>query len=284
MFKDRLNKNEVKILISIQKGPLTISQLANALDKRPSWISRNVKHLRKINFVIAKREGKKVFVSLNQGALGASISCLVSEATMLNIESILSDSGLRVLPFILKPGNSAKTIALKSSLSLRTLHGLLSRWRKMGVVTLANTFYTLNERYKPLIDFVETYTYDTIIRTLNKSFPAASIIWHWRNEFMFSIEHPVSDNRFMPAATTRLLELNYNIISSKEYYYYNPLQKIVSEEEALIQGYIVDPENPRIHRLIKRDIKNEIIDKVSLLNYAKKYGLKKKIEELVENA
>ena len=33
MFGDRLNKNEIRIMTTIQKGPMTISQLAKALTK-----------------------------------------------------------------------------------------------------------------------------------------------------------------------------------------------------------------------------------------------------------
>ena len=120
------------------------------------------------------------------------------------------------LPLILNPGNKAEEIAKRSSLSLRTVQGLLSRLRKMGVVTLTNGCYMLSERHKPLIEFVKLYTYISNIKSLKSLFSDASIIWHWRDEFIFSIEQPIKDHRFVSAATTRLRELNYDIIASKE--------------------------------------------------------------------
>jgi len=284
MFKDKLNKTEMKILISVLKGSRTISQLSDALDKDISWISRNVKHLQELGFVIVKREGKSVYVSIGKNPLGDSFTTLISEESMLNIERILTGSGLKILPLLLNPGNTANEIVQRSSLSLRTVKGLLSLWRKMGVLALEKRIYVINERHKPLINFVKYFSYNTLIRYLKESYPDATIVWHWRDEFIFAIEHPIHDKRFISAATTRLYELNYDIVVGKEYYFHNPIVKTLSEEEALIQGYLLNPGNPRIPRLIKRAMNKGEIEKETLLEFARKYGLKKKTEEVISNA
>lgn len=284
MFEDKLNKTEIKILISIQKEPMTISQLACALDKNPSWISRSVNHLQDLGFVINERVGKSIFVTITKGPLGNSISTLISEEPMLNIERILTDSGLKILPLVLRPGNRANEIALRSSLSLRTIKDFLSRFRKMGVVTLKNGVYVLNESHKPLINLVEHFSYHQIIRYLKNSYSGAIIVWYWRDEFIFSTDQQIQDKRFISAATTRLHELNYDIITTKEYYFHNPILKTMSEEEALIQSYLLNPGNPRIPRLIKDSINKGRVNKKSLFKYARKYGLKKKVEGAIQYA
>ena len=136
MFKDRLNKTDLKILMSILKGSRRISQLADALSKDSSWFSRNVNHLQELGFVMEKGAGRSVSVTIITNPLGDSFSALISEEPMLNIERILTGSGLKILPLLLIPGNSANEIVQRSSLSLRTVKGILSLWRKMGVVTL----------------------------------------------------------------------------------------------------------------------------------------------------
>jgi predicted transcriptional regulator len=141
MLKDRLNRIEIDILMSILIGSKTISQLADALGKDSSWISRNVNHLQKLGFVNAKREGKSVFVSIVKNPLGESFTTLISEEPMLKIERVLTGSGLKILPLLLQPGYSAIEIVQRSSLSSRTVKGLLSSWRKMGVVTLKKGVY-----------------------------------------------------------------------------------------------------------------------------------------------
>jgi predicted transcriptional regulator len=283
MFKNKLNKTEVIILKNIVKEPQTISHLADALGKDISWISRNVNHLQELGFVMMKREGKSVFVSIVKNPLGESFSTLISEEPMLNIEKILTGSGLKILPLLLNPGNSANEIVQRSSLSLRTVKGFLSRWRKMGVVTLKKGVYVINDRHKPLINFVKYFSYNAIIRYLKDSYPDAIIVWHWRDEFIFAIEHPIQDERFISAATTRLYELKYDIISGKEYYFHNPMVKKQSEEEALIQSFYLNPDNPRIPRLIKRAMNKGKIEKETLLKFAGKYGLKKKTKEVISH-
>jgi predicted transcriptional regulator len=281
MFKDKLNKTELKILLCILKSPQTISQLADALSKDISWISRNVNHLQELGFVIEKRKGKSVFVSIVKNPLGDSFTTLISEEPMLKKERILTGSGLKILPLILNPGNTANEIAQRSPLSLRTVKGLLSLWRKMGVVTLTKGVYVISDRHKPLINFVKYFSYNTLIRYLKESYPDAIIVWHWRDEFIFSLEQPLQDNRFVSAATTRLYELKYNVVSGKEYYFHNPTVKKLSEEEALIQSYLLNPENPRIPRLIKRAINKGQVEKEALLEFARKYGLKRKMEGII---
>ena len=281
MFKAKLNKTEIKILMSILKGSRTISQLADALSKDSSWISRNVNHLKELGFVIEKREGKSVFVAIIKNPLGDSFHTLISEEPMLNIERILTGSGLKILPLLLNPGNSANEIVQRSSLSLRTVKGLLSLWRKMGVVILLKGVYVINDRHKPLINFVKYFSYNTLIRYLKEIYPDATIVWHWRDEFIFAIEDQLHDERFISAATTRLDELNYDIIANKEYYLHNPIMKTLSEEEALIQSYLLNPGNPRIPRLIKKALTKGKIEKGTLLEFARKYGLKKKTEEVI---
>jgi predicted transcriptional regulator len=281
MFKDKLNKTELKILLCILKSPQTISQLADALSKDISWISRNINHLQELGFVIEKRKGKSVFVSINKNPLGDSFTTLISEEPMLKKERILTGSGLKILPLILNPGNTANEIAQRSPLSLRTVKGLLSLWRKMGVVTLTKGVYVISDRHKPLINFVKYFSYNTLIRYLKESYPDAIIVWHWRDEFIFSLEQPLQDNRFVSAATTRLYELKYNVVSGKEYYFHNPMVKKLSEEEALIQSYLLNPENPRIPRLIKRAINKGQVEKEALLEFARKYGLKRKMEGII---
>ena len=210
MFRDRLNKNEIRIMVIIQKKPMTISQLAKALNKNISWISRNVNHLKTLGFIDVKRVGRKVYVDINEGPMGASINTLISEGSMLNIEVVLSGPGMQILPLILDPGNKAEEITKRSSLSRRTVYGYIGRLRKMGVVSLTNGIYMLGERHKPLIEFMKLYAYNSIIKSLKNIFPNASIVWHWRDEFIFSLEQSVSDHRFIPAATSRLRELKYD--------------------------------------------------------------------------
>jgi len=60
--RESYNQTELKILLSILKESRTISQLADALSKDLSWISRNVNHLQELGFVMVKRKGYMIYI------------------------------------------------------------------------------------------------------------------------------------------------------------------------------------------------------------------------------
>jgi predicted transcriptional regulator len=267
--------------MNIQEKPMNISQLAEALNKKPPWISKCVNHLKTIGFVDVNREGKRVYVNLKEGPMGASFTTLISEVPMLNLQAVLTGPGMQLLPLILHPGKNSKEITKRSTLSKRTVQGYIGRMRKMGVLTLNKGVYILSDRYKPLIEFINIYSYITKIKFLKEFFPDASIVWHQHDEFLFSRDKLLQDRRFISAATTRLQEMRYGIIAAREYYLYDPLKKRISKEEALVQSLLIDPENPRLVRIIGKIIKDKKINTKSLSNYAEKYGMMKKVTELI---
>ena len=154
----------------------------------------------------------------------------------------------------------------------------------MQIVKLTKKKYAIHDRHKPLINFVKYYSYHATIRYLKGDYPDAAVVWHWRDEFIFSTDQTLKDKRFISAATTRLHELKYEIIASKEYYFHNPILKKISQEEALIQSSLLNPGNPRISRFIIDALDKGRIKERTLLEFARKYGLKKKIEGVISDA
>ncbi len=258
---------------------LPVSELAAALSKSSSWTSEYVEHLESLGLLEKKRKNNKVFVSIPKTPLGESLSVLISEEPMLNLETLFAGSGLTILPLLLKPGYSARELATRTSLSMRTVKGILPRWRRMGVVLLEDGKYCISYRYKLLSDFLRKYSEHKNVCFLGERFPEAVIVWQWRDEFMFSIEQQIADPDFLPAGLSRLDSINFNLAHTQEYYCYYIGKDTVSEEEALIQALYVDGKNPRIKRHFKKQL--NYIDQQKLQKYAGKYGLKTTIKKMV---
>ena len=129
-----LNKTEVRLLQHLQGRKLTLSELASELSKSMNHVSELVKHLEAVGLAGKERKGTRKYVFIPKTPLGESLSLLMAEQPMLNLETLFSGSGLVLLPLLLKPGYSAKGLAERTSLSLRTVKGLLPRWKRMGVV------------------------------------------------------------------------------------------------------------------------------------------------------
>ncbi|MDO9536937.1 MAG: hypothetical protein Q7J68_01295, partial [Thermoplasmata archaeon] len=177
------------------------------------------------------------------------------------------------------PGYSVKELAERTSLSLRTVKGLLPRWKRMGVVLQEKTNYHLNPRFKFLADFLRRFNECKNLSIMREKYPEAVIVWQWRDEFMLSTETKLKDPNILPAGLTRLDVLKSRLAHTQEYYYYGHAEKEISEEEAFMQALYVDPYNPRIKRLISERLSE--LDSEVFFDRAGKYANKTAIKDLV---
>lgn len=272
----KMNKTEVAALLLLNDGSMTVGELAASLSRAMSWTSECLTHLEAMGIVERKRVGYTVFISLSKTPMGQSLATLMTEDATLNLEAALADSGLLLLPLLLSPGGSGRYLARESKLSIRTVKTHLSRWRRMGVVLLDNGTYFLNPRHERLSKFVKRFSEFKNSAELGEKHPQARIVWQWRNEFIFSTDDEVTEYR--AAGVTRLDDFKYNLFHTNQYYMTG--QDPISEEEALVQALMIDPNNPRMKRVI-RD--NANTNKQSLLLHAAKYGMKKKVDEALKH-
>ena len=274
-----LNKTEVRLLQALQGRHLTLSELASELSKSANRVSETVNHLETLSLVRKERKGTNKFVFIPKTPLGESLSLLITEQPMLNLETLFSGSGLVMLPLLLKPGYSAKELAERTSLSTRTVKGLLPRWKRMGVVLQEKTNYQLNPRFRLLADFLRKFNEHKNLSIMKDKYSEAVIVWQWRDEFMFSIDMKLKDPNALPAGLTRLDELKASLAHTQQYYYYGHSDKEITEEEAFMQALYVDPYNPRIKNLISERLRE--LNSETFYDYAGKYAKKTAIKNLV---
>ena len=273
-----MNKTEVKVLLLLNEGNMTVGELANHLPKSMSWTSNCLAHLESLGFVERNKKGNKVFASLSQNPVGQSLATLMAEMAILNLESTLANSGLTLLPLLLKPGSSSQSLVKEAGVSLRTVKSHLSRWRRMGIVVLEGGIYFLNPRYKLLTVFISRFSEFKNAKILRDAYPQARMVWQWRNEFIFSTDEKVDGAKYRTAGVSRLDDFRYDLLHTNKYYM-TGLEPI-SEEEALVQSLLIDPNNPRMKRMIRNNAK---INMESLLVHSAKYGMKTKINEALRH-
>ena len=269
-----LNRTEIEMLKILPGRKLTVSEASEELSRSLSWTSEMTDHLEALGLLTKERVGNHTSVSIPKTPLGESLSVLIAEEPMLNLETLLADSGLLILPLLLKPGYSAKDLAARTSLSIRTVKGLLPRWRRMGVVLLEKGIYYINLRFRTLIDFLQKYNEHRNISFLKKKYPGAVIVWQWRDEFMVSVDFNIKDQKFSPAA---LSALDSDLIHTKEYFYYGP--NIITQEETLVQALYVDHRNPRVKRYVRSMLTQADIKEI--LKSAEKYDMITEVSELI---
>ena len=270
-----MNTAEVEVLLSLGSGPLMISQLVESLGMSMSWVSECVTHLEGMRFIEKQRGGHAKWVKIAQSELGESLRLLIAESSYLNLSKALTGPGLAMLPLLQSPGSTQAQIHRRTSLSRPTIGARIKLWMGMGVLLMEHHphRYLLNPSRSYLVQFIEDYSRERNSRFLRVEEPSGVIVWQHRDEFLFSMDGSTSEPEFLNAGATRLGELGYNVVHTREYYLQSEGLEAVSEEEALVQTLRADPENPRAMRFIRDAMQKHRVYSASLLEYANKYGL-----------
>ncbi len=278
-----LHRTHLDILQVIYEEEVTISQLADRINKSVSWTSGCVNRLTLMDLATKRRQGLEVIVSPASNELSDSLHVLMTESPMINLTKVLGKAGLSILPTLLDPGSTVDEIEIRTSRSKPTIRNSIREWRGMGVVIKqqGTKRYLLHGSQKALRAFTVRYSQWSNKRMLSNVLPNAIIIWQWRAEYLFSLADRIDLHEYLSAGPTRLEELGFDILHSREYYFHSPDLKEVSEEEALVQALRTDLNNPRMIRFIINSIENRGVDTQIILLFGRKYGLKTTLDKVV---
>lgn len=278
-----LTRTHLEILGYVHKGERTVSDIATHVGRSVPWTSECVQHLAGMDLVLKERRGLEVLVRSASSELAQGLELLMVEAPMLDLPALLDKAGLRLLPVLLDPGSTTREMAGRTGLSLPTIRGKLRLWRGMGVVLreASSRMYRLADSHGELVSFVVIYSRWRNRRALAEVLPGALIVWQWRDEYLLSADRQVDLPDLLSAGPTRLEELGYDILHSREYYLHHPLLDVVSEEEALVQSLRTDPNNPRMERFVVEGIRSREADTQAIMEFGEKYGLEEALEKVV---
>ena len=149
------------------------------------------------------------------------------------------------------------------------------------LVVLAKRRYYLNTKHWPLIEFLRRYSEHRNLKNVIEDYPEAIITWQDRDEYLISTDRPIDDNRYRPAATTRLEQLGYDFVYKYEYYLHSGEKRFVTETEALAQALLIYMGDPRIKREITKGLHSGKILERDLRDYCIKYGILHLFEGMV---
>ena len=283
MRHEGLHKTHLDILECVFKGERAVSDIASLVGRSVPWTSECIHHLVGMDLVIKERKGLEVRVRPASNELAQSLELLMVEAPMMNLSVMLDKAGLRLLPVLLDPGATTREMATRTGLSMPTVRNKVKVWRGMGIVVRdrGSKRHSIQGSHRELRSFVVNYSRWYNRRALGNVLPGAIIVWQWRDEYLFSIEGGVDPPGFLRAGPSRLEELGYDILHLREYYFRHPFAETVSEEEALVQALRTDPNNPRMERFIVEGIRSREADTRAIIEFGRKYGLKKALEKVV---
>ena len=79
-FVNLANPTRLAVLEQLMKQPMSVNELAEALEQEQSMISHNLKPLLECNFVYTQRKGKKRIYSVNEETIGLLFKAVENHA------------------------------------------------------------------------------------------------------------------------------------------------------------------------------------------------------------
>jgi DNA-binding transcriptional ArsR family regulator len=275
MLRDRMNRSDVAILAALLDGPLTVTSVAKAVGRSSSLVSERTTKLEAMRLVERRRGGNAVRVGFAKGRAAADLRLMMAEGPHIGLAEVLPGPGLLILPLLLPPGSTLMELRLGAGLSAPTVRGRIRLWRGMGLLQVGGSphRYSIRPQLGHLIGFIESYAAERNQRFLESRTPAGTIVWQRRDSFLFSSRTEVPAPEFIPAGVSRLEELGYDVVSPRHCYLHRPGITQVAEAEALVQAVLMDPDDPRIARMVRRALAEHRVRGDELRGYAMSYGL-----------
>jgi hypothetical protein len=199
----------------------------------------------------------------------------MAEGPHIGLAEVLPGPGLLILPLLLPPGSTRMELRRGTGLSAPTVRGRVRLWRGMGLLLVEGSphRYSIQPQLGNLIGFIESYAAERNQRFLESRTPAGTIVWQRRDSFLFSSRIEVLAPEFIPAGVSRLEELGYDVVSPRHCYIHRPGLTRVAEAEALVQAVLMDPDDPRVARMVRRALKEHRVRGDELRGCAESYGL-----------
>jgi hypothetical protein len=278
-----LNDNEIEILRILINGPKPIYRLAPMINISRSWCSRCVAHLVSLGLVRSQRDGRRSLVELDNGPVGNALAVLLTEDPMLDLSKVLAGQGLVLLPYLIGPGSSVASIVLRSGITSRSLRTYLRRWKDLGIVQVQKRIYSIHPYHPYLIEFLHIYFEYKMLYAVKTIEPKAHILWRQDDECLLSSPISIDDKRVFVAGPSALSQMGQNIIYSHRYYLYSHIKRKVTLEEALVQALRIDRVEPRLKRLLLKNLKARTVDIEKLVQFSQRYGIEDMIRGVMSN-
>ncbi|WP_297475995.1 MarR family transcriptional regulator [Thermococcus sp.] len=237
-----LTKAELRVLLAITSGSITLKELARKTNLSKSTLSIILHSLERKGLINieGKRPLKAKLADNKPTQLLRKILLMLPKNRTLKI---LSGSSLKVLSALkVEEPQPTWLVQLKANVGKATLHRVLNELMEMLIVGKKKGGYFVSERFSALKDFADEYFYlQNSIRA--KEFnEKAVLIWSGVEELILATETFKGKcfGDFQLTGLARFSDYGLPLISSGVYHYYWPAKELNLEEiviHALKMGY-----------------------------------------------
>jgi DNA-binding MarR family transcriptional regulator len=170
-----LDEADLRILDALH-APKSVSELADATEYSPGYVSERVAHLAEAGLAVTERENRAKVVRAPRTRVLDAYRDLVAAHPHVDLPSLLSPSTLRVCWFLDTP-TRVRYLASRLTLKRRRIYQLLDTLQSRGLLVERDGSYVLPDDFVDLARFAQVVVDYEHQHRADSIHPTAAVVW-----------------------------------------------------------------------------------------------------------
>lgn len=267
-------------LLQVLQEELSVSELADRLDRSPSYTSELVAGLEETGLVRTRRDGRQKLVAPAESTAVELFQRLTQTHPHIDFPALLTDKMITYLYYLDTPVTVAE-LAAQTGDYRNTVNRVMNRLLHRGIVQKQESRYQLNDEFLILHEFATAYVHQLHRQTAATHATSATILWESLHEFLVQTGEPVTAPSFLLTGPDRFQEYGVPLLTTNRHYYlYSPHRDDLTAADVICHTLLIDT-GTRYQTYCLLLLAQEDPDREQLLDAAETYGVSDIVDDLV---
>ncbi|GCF12090.1 MarR family transcriptional regulator [Haloarcula mannanilytica] len=271
---------ELRALEALQ-GELTVSGLAEELNRSRSYVSELVDRMESKGLVHTSREGKQKRINRSDARAIELFDSFVQQYTHIPFPELLGGATLRILYYLQSPATAAQ-LAERVDVHRSTVHRSLSPLEHRGMIYKSDGKYRLNDEFEELSTLAREFAHLRHRHRAEGHAESFTLLWESLDEFLVQTRTVIDEDMFHLTGPELFQAYDLPLMArQRRYYLYSESVDDVSPAELCCHMLVID-DGTRSQSYCLLLISETAIDRDELLEAARKYEVGERVSNLLE--
>lgn len=263
------------------REPMTVSELAERLDRSQSYVSEVVAELADKGLVRKEQNGREKRIIPSESKAVELYLDLSQRFSHIDFPELLSGPTIPLLYYLDEPTSVAE-LAERTDNYRNTVNRRVKQLRDRGIIRKDGTRYRLNDEFRDLNRFSREYIHHVHRQRASEVTDGYTILWENHESFLVQTDRQVSDDAFLATGPERFEEYGLPLLTTESRYYFYPAEQIDFSPEELVCHMLLIDSGTRFRSYCLLLLSSADVNDGLLESRATHYGLSELIEQLLE--
>lgn len=274
-----LREAELRVLAALRE-PVSITDLAERLDRSQSYVSEVVADLGEKGLVRKERAGRAKQVVPTDSKAVELYQDISHQYDHVDFPALLSGPTIPLLYYLDEP-ITVTELAERTDNYRNTVHRRLKHLLDRGVLRKQETRYQLTDEFQVLNRFAREYIHHVHRQRAAEAMDAFTIIWEDHGSFLAQTDRAVTDDSFLLTGPERFQDFDLPLLATEDRYYFYPDNQIEFSPEELVCHMLLIDSGSRYRSYCLLLLSSEDVDESLLRSRGEHYGVSKVVDELL---